>query len=77
VSNREYIRDVGEWVREQRIALGLTRAAVAKGVGVSEVSVWNWETGRCGVRGYSLHRLKRFYKRHATQQATTREGTGG
>lgn len=36
-------------VKAQRTALGLTQVALAAELGVSELSVWKWEHGRCSA----------------------------
>ncbi len=41
-------------LRQLRDGAGLTRAALASLVGVSEQTVWRWETGRVRVRGVAL-----------------------
>jgi DNA-binding transcriptional regulator YiaG len=41
-------------LRMLREGAGLTRAALAQLVGVSEQTVWRWESGRVRVRGVAL-----------------------
>ncbi|MGW7196846.1 helix-turn-helix transcriptional regulator [Streptomyces chryseus] len=36
----------GQWLREQRNARGLTQKQVAEMLGVTHISVSNWENGR-------------------------------
>jgi transcriptional regulator with XRE-family HTH domain len=42
-------KKLGKKIKARRLELGLTRRALAERVGVSDMSVYWWETGRNGV----------------------------
>lgn len=47
--------------REARIAAGLSIKEVSKNLGVSRVSVWNWESGNLNPKLETLKKLSNLY----------------
>ena len=58
---REWPAFSGEWLREQRCVRGLTQAQVAELIGVSHISVSNWENDRCQPKATNLWDLLRVF----------------
>lgn len=57
LDEREDVRFSPQWVKSQRKRLGLSAADYAKLVGVSALSIYNWETGKNRPRKAQLAAL--------------------
>lgn len=58
-SDVERMRYLAELIRSRREAAGLSRAVLARLVGVDWRTLWRWETGKRQPRGDALERLLR------------------
>ena len=62
MSPAEYNQVVAASIRRQRLSLGLSQAALAQAVGVSEASISRWECSGEGIRAYTYDRLKAYFR---------------
>ncbi len=67
----------GAELKVLRDGAGLTRAALASLVGVSEQTVWRWETGRVRVRGVALVALISVLRAARAQGEVIESASGG
>jgi DNA-binding transcriptional regulator YiaG len=68
VTRAEFLRVKAAEITRQREALGLTRAEVAKGIGVSVSAVEVWEKGRNMIGAFADTKLKTFFKKKWTER---------
>lgn len=55
--------------KQFRKSIGLTQAELAKYFGVSQMSVWRWETGRQKLTGPSLKLFERLKEEFEAEDA--------
>ena len=55
-------KTLGQLLRKLRLEKGLEQKELARRLGVSDTSVYNWENGRKRPSGKSRERLARFFK---------------
>jgi transcriptional regulator with XRE-family HTH domain len=55
------------WIRQARLASGLTAARFAETVGVSRITLWRWESGKAAAPQWV-----RIVAEHVTAQAGSR-----
>lgn len=60
-------------VKAQRTALGLTQVALAAELGVSELSVWKWEHGRCSAPSLLTLALAYLNRRRVQRRSIARK----
>ena len=53
---------LGETIRKKRLVMGLKQVELATLLGVHEMTVVNWETGKTKPRGRQLDLVKRFLR---------------
>ena len=58
-----FMQRVGEWIREERKALGITQGEVAKAIGVSDSTVSSWECGEAMMSAAAHVWLQNYFKR--------------
>ena len=73
MSRNDWKQAVGDSIRRQRLALGLTQAEVAGAVDASVASISAWESGRGEMGAYTHERLKAYFRKLWAQ----RELAGG
>lgn len=59
----EYNRELGDWIRRERLARGLAQAELADAVRVSPASLSHWELGRHAPTAFVLDSLKKFFRK--------------
>lgn len=64
-------------LRMLRDGAGLSRAALASLVGVSEQTVWRWETERTRIKGLALVALVSVLRSEATRSQDEESASGG
>jgi DNA-binding transcriptional regulator YiaG len=69
MTQQAYEADVATWIREQRSALGLSQAWLARAVGTSVATISRWEKGQRRVGLYAHKRLKFLFKQQRELQA--------
>lgn len=75
MTTQEYKEAVGEWIRRQRIALGVPQASLAEAIGASEGSISRWELGQGVLNSYHHHKLKTYFRAQwAERQAQAEVG---
>jgi transcriptional regulator with XRE-family HTH domain len=62
MTQNAYAKSVGEWIRTQREALGLSQADVARDIGASQSSLCKWESGDALLSSYSHAKLRGYFK---------------
>ena len=53
----------GAWLREQRLALNLSRAALGDAAGVHRNTIHRWESGSGVPNAYQYTRMRQFISR--------------
>ena len=68
---------VGERIRKKRLVMGLKKVELAPQLGVHEMTIVNWETGKTKPRGKRLDLAERFLcgKLPAARSTTGQEFT--
>lgn len=61
------VETLGEWLRSERVALGLTQTELARGVQVSRASIGDWESARKVMNALAHARLRQYFKWKRTQ----------
>jgi transcriptional regulator with XRE-family HTH domain len=74
VNASQYNAGVGRKLRASRRAHGLTQADVAALVGVSPMSISNWEAGRCSLTAFMRSCLSEIYSKPTTEIKAQLEG---
>jgi ribosome-binding protein aMBF1 (putative translation factor) len=60
----QYNREVGEWIRKERKARGISQAELAAAIGVSQNSISFWERGVAAISAMAHDQLRHFFDRN-------------
>jgi transcriptional regulator with XRE-family HTH domain len=65
---RAYARNLGDWIQETRVELGLSLGQMGERVGVHRNTVWRWELGLCMPNVYQYSLIRRLANKTGVAQ---------